>query len=389
MLRLMRYALSLPGWVIALAVSGLGVACRAADPAVDSAGSTVPVAAAGGGAACGPGRAGCPCDGAGASAECGSTVGHYGDYVTCAMGRSYCQDGKWTACLDTTLVTKSLGKTTIGSGGLRVLSSPLPCQDACDPYMCNLLGSSAADVDAAGVTAAADGSVTLAPSSTAPPCTGLQCQVAQDCPPGTTTTLTGTVHDPAGVNPVYNAFVYVPVDPSGQLPPFTAGPTCDTCSGAAIQAVSIAQTAFDGTFVLSNVPSTDVAPGSQIPLVVQVGEWRREVMLTSVPKCQATAIDPDSSRLPRHRFDGFGSQADLPNMAIATGTSDAIECLLLKIGIDPREFQVPGTGASRIDFYDANGLDFNAPAGATKPVAPGLAVLASNLNQYDVVILPC
>ena len=38
--------------------------------------------------------------------------------------------------------------------------------------------------------------------------------------------MSGTVYDPAGQHPVYNAIVYVPNEP---LKPFTEGVVCDQC----------------------------------------------------------------------------------------------------------------------------------------------------------------
>src|SRR5260370_41571754 len=60
---------------------------------------------------------------------------------------------------------------------------------------------------------------------------GLSCYVPQGC----TTSLSGTVYDPAGHNPLYDAIVYVPSDPLGVLSPIVQGATsvnpCDLSVG--------------------------------------------------------------------------------------------------------------------------------------------------------------
>jgi hypothetical protein len=366
---------------LVLAIGGSMYACRANDTVADTGGAMLPGGRAAG--ACAPGRQGCPCDTGAASAVCGTTAGRSGDYVTCSVGRSACEGGRWGPCVGSSLVTKSLTSATVGVGGLHTLSLTTQCpsagpdagcNDLCDPNQYVLTTSDAGDIDADG-TVAAEAGLTLAP-----PCTGLACQVAGNCPTGSPTTLTGTVYDPAGIHPVYNAVVYVPWD-SSSLPPFSSGAACDACGGAAnIDAIAIAQTGADGKFTLANVPSTDVVPGNPIPLVVQIGKWRREVMLPSVRACQTTAVDPASSRLPRNRFDGYGGNADMPKMAIAMA-SDPFECVLLKMGVDPAEFQ-PGAGSGRIDYYvTRNGTSFETPA--------ALVSSLTTLMGYDLVILPC
>ena len=299
------------------------------------------------------------------------------------MGRSACTDGHWGPCVTDHLVSKSLPGMASGPAGVHPLSTttqcpstdPL-CADVCDPNAYTVTTSGAGDIDGA-VIVLGDGGVTL-------PSSGIGCQLALDCPNGSPTTLTGTVRDPAGVNPVAGAYVYVPVDPSGALAPLSSGASCDACGR--IDAVAITQTAADGTFVLPNVPSTDVAGGSPIPLVVQLGKWRREAMLQRVPKCQSVAVDPGDSRLPRNRSDGHGGQASLPKMAIATGL-DPFECLLLKIGVDPAEFQVPGSGSGRVDVYVAGGHHLEPPMAA--PPQSQLVGSKSTLMTYDLVMLPC
>lgn len=204
------------------------------------------------------------------------------------------------------------------------------------------------------------------------PCAGLQCQVAT-CTGGTSTTLTGKVYDPGGNVPLYNAIVYVP---NAALKQFPTGATCDAC-GALVSGNPVAITLTDasGSFRLENVPD-----GANIPLVVQIGKWRRQVNLTQVNECQENAItDVNLTRLPRNQSEG-----DLPLMALASGDADAFECLLRKIGISDSEFTNP-SGSGRVHFYRENGgrLPGTTPNGDT------LWASTNNLTKYDVVILPC
>jgi hypothetical protein len=203
-------------------------------------------------------------------------------------------------------------------------------------------------------------------------CTGLQCQVAA-CTGTTPTTLTGKVYDPAGNVPLYNAIVYVP---NVAVKPFSIGTSCDAC-GALVSGnpVAIALSGADGAFRLENVPS-----GNNIPLVVQIGKWRRQVNLAQVMPCEVTKLtDVDLTRLPRNQSEG-----DLPQIALASGDVDAFECLLRKIGVSDSEFTVPG-GTGRVHFYRQNGgrLPMGTPAAST------LWTDAGTLLNYDVVLLPC
>jgi hypothetical protein len=209
-------------------------------------------------------------------------------------------------------------------------------------------------------------------------CVGLQCQQVT-CSGGGSTSLTGKVYAPDGVTPLYNAVVYVPNTPPA---PFTDGVSCDRCNGSTYSnPVVSAITDASGSFTLTNVPV-----GNNIPLVVQLGKWRKQSTIANVPQCTSTPVPAANTSLPRN-----AGQGDIPRIAIASGQADPFECLLLKIGIDPNEITIPNAAKpGRINFW----LGENNP-GTTMP---GVAVVndAQNglfstaaLMKYDVVILPC
>jgi hypothetical protein len=209
-------------------------------------------------------------------------------------------------------------------------------------------------------------------------CVNLQCNQVT-CPDGGTTSITGTVYDPSGHVPIYNALVYVP---NGPVLPFTPGVTCDRCAAfTSGSPLVVALTGADGQFTLRNVP---VMPdGGTLPLVIQVGRWRRQVALPGVAACTSTPItDAGTTRLPQNQSEG-----DIPQMAIATGNADPFECLLLKMGISASEFTNPDAGG-RVHYYvsDRNaGLQKNPPA----PFETDLMDNLTTLMNYDVVLLPC
>jgi hypothetical protein len=206
-----------------------------------------------------------------------------------------------------------------------------------------------------------------------PNCSKLECQEVA-CPRHQSTTISGTVLAPTLLDPdpLYNAIVYIPNAPTE---PFTKGVACDHC-GAAVSGSPIAAvlTGADGRFTIENAPV-----GDDVPLVIQIGRWRRTVTIPHVAACTTTELSPDLTHLPRNQTEG-----DIPQMAIATGLFDPMECLLRKIGIDDSEFTVPG-GGGRVHFYVQNGMNLS-------PSAPAASTLWSDLTtleQYDLVLLPC
>jgi hypothetical protein len=351
------------------------------------------------------------CEEEGAVRACGHVTNTFGDYVTCSMGEITCHDGRWSACIGDRLVTMSHPNVRLTQAGVHVLSTPVPCTNVCDPY-CSSTQSEVSDVvDAATIIPNADGGVTLQKADggvtvkASNNCRGLQCQLVTCTGMGVTTSISGTVYDPAGNNPMYNANVYIPVMPKEALPAFGTGASCDTCAGApALVALRSARTDSSGNFTLSDIPV-----GADIPIVVQMGKWRREIVLKSVASCTSNSVTNNCTaanavdcvlRLPKSRTDGYDpvagtyTKADVPKIAIVSGNADPFDCLLLKAGLDPAEFG-DNTSSKRFHFYqsDSNpGNKLSASYGANVSGAAlwnNLSGAGSNLMSYDVVLLPC
>ncbi len=100
--------------------------------------------------------------------------------------------------------------------------------------------------------------------------------------------------------------------------------------------------------------------GANIPLVIQLGRWRRQITITTTA-CVDTALTADQTRLPRTKAEG-----DIPHMALVSGDVDALECVLRKIGIDDSEFTNP-SGTGRIHLFQGNGakISGSTPAATT------------------------
>jgi hypothetical protein len=216
-------------------------------------------------------------------------------------------------------------------------------------------------------------------------CTGT-CALLPTCDGGATTTLSGKVLDPAGLHPLYNVLVYIPNDPTDPgLQPFAPGISCDQCGAtAAGNPLVTAYTAPDGTFTLTNVPV-----GTSIPLVIQLGRWRRQFTVDVTTACGANALPASMLTMPQNH-----SQGDIPRIALLTGGLDPVECTLRKMGVQDSEFTDPG-GGGHINFYLASDSDSHsgeqghgAEISASTPSQPAL-MTAATLDQYDMVVLEC
>jgi hypothetical protein len=213
-------------------------------------------------------------------------------------------------------------------------------------------------------------------------------QVSTSCDDPKQTKLTGTVYSPAGTLPLYNVVVYVPV-PGETQPPISEGASCDKCSGSQARGVAVALTNEAGQFTLEGVPE-----GDNVPLVIQVGKWRREVTIPRVAPCTTTTLtDPELTRLPRNQSEGH-----LPKIAMVTGHSDALECLLRKLGIDDAEFSLD-SGAGRVNMFHgcasksgafgANTLAPELGGGSFPSAVSSLYMNPTKLATYDMLVLSC
>jgi hypothetical protein len=220
---------------------------------------------------------------------------------------------------------------------------------------------------------------------------GLTCNVA--CPGGATTTIKGTVYDPAARNPLFNVAVYVPAEALPSLP--RGVPTgANACSCAALfPSASVASTTTgpDGTFVLPNAPV-----GSAVPLVLQVGKWRRVVHVNVAP-CQANAQPDKSLALPATV--AAGSEDNMPDIAVSTGAADTLECLLRRVGLPATEYVAGPGGPGHVHVFSGGGTApltgaiVGSPENPPMPGAPAsptaLWATAGQLMAYDITLLSC
>ncbi|MGH7298369.1 MAG: hypothetical protein ACRELB_25745 [Polyangiaceae bacterium] len=244
-------------------------------------------------------------------------------------------------------------------------------------------------------------------------CQGLQCAAASCSGSASDTTITGTVYDPAGNLPLYNVYVYIPNSTPAPITP--GNPTCTPCEAPASGSPIIGtSTGPDGKFTLVKGPSDSWGVpagdngGKGIPLVIQTGKWRKQLVIPSVTKCAVNDLDATfnagSGKARKLRLPANSSEGDMPLMAFTSGC-DPAECFLRHMGIDDSEFVAPtapapapfpGTtpGAGHVRFYtaydDQNGPNASAVSGGNTPADTYKWWTDSkNLLAYDIIFNAC
>ena len=180
------------------------------------------------------------------------------------------------------------------------------------------------------------------------------------------------VYAPNGTDPLPNVTVYVPND---TVQPFSAGVSCPI-SGSPPSGSPLVGTITDvnGKFTLVDMPV-----GANIPIVAVSGRWRVQTTVNTTACANTTMI----LSMPQNH-----TQGDIPLIAIATGSADQVECVLLKMGISQSEFTDPGMGG-RINLYAGSGSKGEVIDSATPDQSVLMGGTGTNLNQYDVLMLPC
>ena len=191
-----------------------------------------------------------------------------------------------------------------------------------------------------------------------------------------TTTISGTVYDPrttVSSLPLPNVLVYVT---TGAVAPLPAGVQClpyTAPSGVA----SYTYTAVDGTFTLTGVPQN-----TNYTLVIQAGKWRRQFSETVA----AAAVTGLALHMPADH-----TQGDIPMIAIATGSVDGLECVLLDMGIAPTEFTDDNGSVNpngHIHLYKGSSSP-GAEINASTPSQTTLMETAATMSAYDMLMFPC
>ena len=187
------------------------------------------------------------------------------------------------------------------------------------------------------------------------------------------TSISGKVFAPNGTLPLYNVTVYAPVsDP----PPFPTGVQCGQCAQN-LPGGAYASTSSDpqGNFRLEGIPA-----GSNVPIIITTGKWRRKVTVPTVTQCQDTAIPDGEFRLPKNKTEG-----ELPRIAMVTGGCDALACIISKLGVDTAEFGSSSASTASVVFFNgAGGVAPGTPAAST-----ALHGSLDEMKKFDVVINTC
>jgi hypothetical protein len=168
----------------------------------------------------------------------------------------------------------------------------------------------------------------------------------------------------------------------------------DACDCGALfksGAIVATSTAVDGTFKLTNVPV-----GAMVPLVIQVGKWRRQVHI-NVTACQDNP-QPDKSLALLGTIPKGDTDDNMPDIAVSTGFADTLECLMLRIGVPASEYVAGASTAGHVHVFSGGsaagmtgilGMPENPPMAGAPTSSTDLWSSQAQLMPYDITLLSC
>jgi hypothetical protein len=160
----------------------------------------------------------------------------------------------------------------------------------------------------------------------------------------------------------------------------------------AVQERRRAATGVDGSFKLSNAPV-----GSAVPLVLQIGKWRRLVTI-DVKSCQDNPQTDKSLSLPGTVATG-DTNDNMPDIAVSTGFADTLECLMTRIGLPTSEYVAGSGGSGHVHVFSGGQPGQTMPGNAGAPEQPSMSGAPesdknlwdsqTHLMPYDITLLSC
>ena len=157
-------------------------------------------------------------------------------------------------------------------------------------------------------------------------------------------------------------------------------------------AVVSTTTGVDGSFRLTNAPA-----GSSVPLVIQVGKWRR-LFHIDVTSCQDNPQTGTSLSLPSTVPAG-DTDDNMPDIAVSTGSADTLECLMKRIGLPDTEYVAGASGAGHIHVFSGGqagagptslvGTPEDPPMAGAPASDQSLWDTSADLMPYDILLLSC
>jgi hypothetical protein len=185
------------------------------------------------------------------------------------------------------------------------------------------------------------------------------------------TSISGVVTVPNGIDPVPGALVYIP---RGTLEEFPEEVACEACQQISGAASVLAITASDGSFTLDRIPTPPGADsGDPVVVVVQKGRFRKVVEIPVAVWCGENEPAASNFRLPSKSDPGGYDR--VPKIAVAAGDYDLMECVLLKLGLDRTAVEI----FDGMNYGDWNGV----------PKLDTLLTDLAKMKTYNIIFVDC